>query len=1239
MPSAVLRDFLQRFAQAPHLDDLSDALAKADNNIVISGVRGGAFPALLALLCRRRPEPDAPAPRPLLVVTSSLERAESITDGLAFFGADPLLFPGYETLPFETVEPALHITAARWRALARLVADPIAGTTAHPPMLIVPVDALAFRTPPADGLRSLIVDLKWGQSVRVEELAARLVAMGYRRESLVEAPGEFAIRGSIVDLFPPDVEWPWRLDLFGNEIEQIRRFDPTTQRSLPTRDAKQGEVEIVRLLPAASHAPALEILKSGRALGSLLDLLPADTVVIRDGAERVEQRLLHFNETAARHWQEASRPRRDDDESGFFARHKLSSGDWLLSIDEIHAGLDARQWINLADLGTDFGDEDDREATGGGLLGGAHGGRPPGHRQTIGWRIPTQSFEAIPSQFPQYLGLFRERLRKGHWVVVVCDNNGQVMRLEELLRENEVPVLPIAEAAPADLPRSAAAECRHVLLTIGQLHEGFHCPQAGVFIVTDREMFGRYKRRHIYRKASRGKAIANPNEIERGDFAVHVLHGIGHFEGIRRQFVDGRTAEFLELTYQDGDKLLVPVDKLHLVQKYAGADGKEPTLDKLGSKKWQKRCMKSMEAVRKMAGELLELYARRAGAFGFAYGPDSVWQSEFEASFLYQETPDQLTAIEQVKQDMETPKPMDRLVCGDVGYGKTEVAIRAAFKALVEGRQIALLAPTTLLVQQHFGVFSERFADFPFKLGVLSRFVTPAKTRETIDGLASGEVQMVVGTHRLLSKDIRFKDLGLLIVDEEQRFGVAQKEKIKSLRTEVDILTLTATPIPRTLYLALSGLRDLSIITTPPADRLPIKTRTIRMDREILEEALLRELNRGGQIYVIHNRIQSIQEMAQTIREIVPRARIAVAHGQMDERDLEKIMLDFIAGKHDVLVSTTIIENGIDIPNVNTIIVNRADAFGLSQLYQLRGRVGRDVRQAYAYLILPPGQAITPAAIKRLEALEEFTDLGVGFSIAMRDLEIRGTGNILGREQHGAINDIGYEMYCRMLEEAVQDLKGDGPLEPLWPTEIKWPVDQLLTEEYIPVESQRIRFYKDIAAARTLEQIEEWRTELLDRYGELPPPTHNLLNAARLKLAGAAWRVDTLRLIAEPREEDTRPVGATARDAAGRNAAGRPSGSAQHEADGEPLWREVRVKAPVSHIELAVGLAETAAAGRTGFTRLRRTGDTLILIVRDDDPPLTAPKLLSICADWFESLPAFELPPEKTIAPAPPAGI
>ena len=1162
----MLTQFLARYENSPALSEMVERAGGSHDNIVVTGSRSGSTPAVLAVLARR-------LARPILIVTSSIERAEALTDGLTFFGAQPQLFPSYETLPFETTEPVMHIAAARNRLLAGLAMplDP-----SSPPLVVAPVDALCFRCLPAGRLGEMAIDFQWGQSLDLHALAEQLVVMGYRREGLVESPGEFAIRGSIVDLFSPDADWPVRLDLFGDEIEQIREFDPTTQRSRPV----EKDIPQVRLLPVGCHAPQLDWLAEGRALASVFELLPPRTLVVMDGPFRTEQRLLHFEETVDRHWRDIHKAR-EDSEPNPLVTQSIDRGRWILDAGQVKDWLGRFQHVDLADMGSDIDDE---------LVGDRHDPASPAV-----FTLTAQSFETIPAQFAEYMGMFRERLRRGHWVVVVCDNNGQVMRLDEMFRENEISAVALVGDEDVQtryaLPADPMDGCPDVLLCVGELHEGFHDPHAGVFIVTDREIFGRYKRRHIYRRTVRGKSLANPSEIQRGDYVVHIEHGIGLFEGIRRQHVDGRMAEFLELIYQDGNKLLVPVEKLHQVQKYAAADGKQPTLDRLGSKKWASRRKKSMEAVRKMAGELLELYARREAAEGFSFGEDTIWQQEFEASFIYQETPDQLKAIEDVKKVMRNHRPMDRLVCGDVGYGKTEVAIRAAFKALTEGKQVALLAPTTLLVSQHYNNFCERFADYPFKIEMLSRFRSPKQQRETLAALKRGEAQMIIGTHRILSRDVQFKDLGLLIVDEEQRFGVAQKEKIKSLRADVDALTLTATPIPRTLYMALAGVRDLSLINTPPANRHPIKTRTIRFDREQIEEAILRELNRGGQVYFVHNRVQSIQEITHTIHEVVPQARIIFAHGQMDEHELEKIMIDFIAGKYDILISTTIIENGIDIPNVNTIIINRADTFGLAQLYQLRGRVGRDVRQAYAYLILPPGQAITPTALKRLEALEEFTDLGVGFSIAMRDMEIRGTGNILGAEQHGAISDVGFELYCRLLEEAVAELKGGIQAEPLWPVEIKWPVEQILPEEYIPIESQRIRFYKDLAGARTLDDVDLLVEELVDRYGVLPPESVNLVHACRLKISASPWRVDTIR----PGADDT-----------------------------------VRITVPQFSVELAAAMAENARRGKRDFTRLRRLGTQIILHVRaDEDEDVNPEKVLEALCNYFETLPDFTPPADE----------
>ena len=625
-------------------------------------------------------------------------------------------------------------------------------------------------------------------------------------------------------------------------------------------------------------------------------------------------------------------------------------------------------------------------------------------------------------------------------------------------------------------------------------------PSVGLIFLTDREMFGRYKKRHIFRRFYKGIPVVSADEIKRGDYVVHIDHGIGKFLGIRQQIIDGKRVDLLQIEYQGQDKLLVPVDKIHKIQKYSGVEGLIPPVDKLGSKRWIIRKKKSQEAIEKMAKELLEIYARRKISKGYEYSPDTVWQTEFEATFPYEETPDQLRAIQEVKADLQSSRPMDRLVCGDVAYGKTEVAIRAAFKVVQENKQVALLCPTTILAQQHYRTFRERFAGFPTKIEMLSRFRTPKEQRDILHRLKYGDIDIVIGTHRLLSEDVEFCDLGLVIVDEEQRFGVRHKEKLKKMRASVDFLTLTATPIPRTLYMALSGLRDMSIINTPPPGRLPIKTKLIHFEPELIKEAIMREVNRGGQVYFVHNRIHNIHKVAEQIQKFLPNVSIAIAHGRMRERELEKVMIDFVERKYDVLISTTIIENGLDIPNVNTIIINRADAFGLAQLYQLRGRIGRDIRQAYAYLVVPKGQPITETALKRLAAIEEFTELGSGFNVAMRDLEIRGAGNLLGREQHGCIVSIGFDLYCQLLEQTIRRLKGEEIEEEAGPIEIRLEMDAYLPREYISVESLRLGVYKRLAQARSLETIEELKEELRDRYGRIPAVVENLLMIARLRV-------------------------------------------------------------------------------------------------------------------------------------------
>ncbi len=698
----------------------------------------------------------------------------------------------------------------------------------------------------------------------------------------------------------------------------------------------------------------------------------------------------------------------------------------------------------------------------------------------------------------------KSRQKENILIHIVCDNDGQVQRLDEIFKENDISSIPLYLERNNDqyafYSKDISGTIIDILISVGDLHHGFYLKNAHILYLTDREIFGRYKKRHIYKKIYKGSPIKSASEIQRGDYVVHIEHGIGKFIGIRQQKIDDIIIDLIEILYKDNDKLLVPVDRIKSVQKYSGVEGFEPTLDSLGGKKWGQRKSKSQEIIEKMAQELLQIYAKREIAFREPYPPDTIWQTEFEASFLYTETVDQLTAIESVKDDMYTDKPMDRLICGDVGYGKTEVAIRAAFKSIMNNKQVAVLAPTTILAQQHYNTFKERFADFPtIKTDIISRFKNKRQQLETIKNTKEGKINLLIGTHRLLSQDVVFKDLGLLIIDEEQRFGVEHKEKLKKIRSNIDILTLTATPIPRTLYLALSGLRDLSVIETPPPDRLPIKTKTINFKDDQIREAVMRELNRGGQVYFVHNRIFNIHDIANRLASIIPNARIAISHGRMTSSELENVMSDFINGQYDILISTTIIENGLDIPNVNTIIINRADAFGLAQLYQLRGRVGRSSTQAYAYLIIPYGKPITENAVKRLQTIEEFTDLGIGFQIAMRDMEIRGTGNILGKEQHGCILSIGFELYCQMLEETIKRIKGEEIFEER-PVDLKWRCSCFIPIEFIPLETQRISFYKRLAEAKSILEVEEINSELNDRYGKLPSSVENLISLRKLSL-------------------------------------------------------------------------------------------------------------------------------------------
>ncbi|MBI5154234.1 transcription-repair coupling factor [Candidatus Poribacteria bacterium] len=1049
---------------SPVFASLVQELAKGKRPAILHNLDASALALVTGTLAER-------LARPIVLLTAGVDRAEQLTDDLQFFGAAHALhYPKWEVLPYDTDDLSIEVTAKHLDVFESL-SRARRGAGGKPPLIVAPVDAMMQRVLPAERLDELTVRLEWGGRVNVAALVEQLHEAGYEREALVESRGEYSVRGSIIDFYPPNAEDPIRIDLFGDEIESIRHFDPVTQRS--TGDLGTGATIAV---PAVRLKHQIEEhLRGGGKLASFPDLLPADTIILMDSPERYEEVCAHFESAVDRQYFDVLHEESD-----------LGSPDRLILPGlQVHRDMERFRRVEHTRLPVDTADKS-------------------AHR----FVFDTGGHTATSGDLDSWIAAIRRRQGEDYLVVIVCDNDGQVQRFEEVLRDHEISARPLLteDAARGYKLRDAVEGYRDVLLIVGSLQEGFLLHDARVALVTDREIFARYKRRHVYKKIYKGRPVASSGDILRGDYVVHVEHGIGKYMGMRQQQIDGRTVDLLELLYQGGDKLLVPVEKIRFVQKYSSGEGEEPALDRLGTGKWQKRRQKSSEEIEKMAQALLELYAKREVAQRKPFGPDNVWQAEFESSFAYQETPDQLKAIMEAKLDLERFRPMDRLLCGDVGYGKTEVAIRTVFKCVQEGRQAAVLVPTTILALQHHNSFKERFADYPIRVELLSRFQKPAQATEIKKGLKSGDVHVVIGTHKLLAKDMQFLDLGLLVVDEEQRFGVKAKERLKEMRAEVDILTMTATPIPRTLHMALAGLRDLSVITTPPPDRHPIKTRIIHWEEELIAEAILRELNRGGQVFFIHNRVHNIAEVAREIERIVPHARVGIAHGQMREDELEDHMLKFISGDYDILVSTTIVESGIDIQNANTIIVNRADAFGLAQLYQLRGRVGREHRRAYAYLIVPRGQAITETAIKRLAAIEEFTELGSGFNIAMRDMEIRGTGNLLGKEQHGMIQTIGFELYCEMLQDAVSRLRGDQ-IHDQHDVEIKWPISSFIPAPYVPVETQRVNFYKRLALMRTQEDVEDLALEMRDRFGALPEPVSALLEITRLRLAAARLRV------------------------------------------------------------------------------------------------------------------------------------
>ncbi|WP_447978535.1 transcription-repair coupling factor [Candidatus Nitrospira bockiana] len=1039
----------------------------------------GAMPAFALSVLTRASE------RSSLVIAASDEAAQRFSDDLLFFQtlfgfpSDAVqLFPEWETLPYEPTAPPPELIARRMRALLRL-------TEGARTVLVTSVPAVLQRLMPADVFRGGGLKFKAGQTVEREALIARLLRLGYRRGSVVEIPGEFSVRGGIVDIFSTAYDEPLRVELLGDTIESIRRFDPATQKStdtlsaawlLPAREVVYPEEDPRALEPlppdAEWRSPNVY-----DAMETLLEYFRHPPIIVLDQPDALSGKAQEFLDEAADAYL-----RSDRSEAGEYAAPDALYLTW----EELRRRLEDRSWLAFEPLG---------------------GG-------DAGWQ-PTVAF---PAHAPSSVGLaqrgtpFTEtlqrlnELRQAGPVVVVARSRGQVDRLLALFGEQD---LPAERWKPQDLAVSTQKPPFSVVQ--GELSAGFVAPEARFAIVTEEELFAKGMRHRPAAKSRTATFLSSLEDLNAGDFVVHVQHGIARYEGLKRLAVQGFESDYLILRFAGGDTLYVPLDRLNQVQRYKGAEGHAPKLDKLGGTSWERTTARVKKSIEEMAHELVELYASREVVQRHEYGHDTPLTHAFEAAFEYEETPDQIRAIEDIKRDLAAAKPMDRIVCGDVGYGKTEVAMRAAFKAVEHNRQVAVLVPTTLLAQQHYDNFSQRFGPFPIKVGLLSRFQTPKEAKAVLAGLADGSIDIVIGTHRLLQKGVVFRNLGLVVIDEEQWFGVRHKERLKQLRTQVDVLTLTATPIPRTLQMAMSGLRDLSVIETPPPGRLAIRTHVMKFSEETVREAIVRELGRGGQVYFVHNRVQTMERTATWLQHLVPEARIVMAHGQMDERVLEGVMLKFLKREADVLVTSAIIQSGLDVANANTILVNRADTFGLSQLYQLRGRVGRSGQQAYAYFFTPDEGTLTTDAQKRLLAIQEFTELGAGFRIAAADLEIRGAGNFLGKQQSGHIAAVGLDLYLQMVEQAVQQIKGTVVEEEPDPT-LHLNVSAFIPDTYVTDSHQRLSLYKRLTSSTQMGDLALLNGEIQDRYGPLPEPVERLFEVMQVRILAKSLRLTSLEL-------------------------------------------------------------------------------------------------------------------------------
>lgn len=978
-----------------------------------------------------------------LVVFSNEEKAKKAYEEYLLFGEETYLYPARDLLFYYADIKGKTLTNRRMEVL-RAIAEK---KKEEPVTVITTMDAFLDGIISPDEIQKNRIHITGEDTVDLTKLEQDLTALGYERESQIEAPGQFAVRGGIIDVFPLAEEMPVRIELWGDEIDSIRMFDAKSQRSIEN-------ISEITIYPASENC------FGNNGLVSFLKYFPEnETLLFYDEPHRLQETA----ETVEAEYTESLKNRAD-------AGMKEEGEEELrvFQTKDIISEMNRYSGIGLTTLESKCGLFKVRSVY---------------TVQAKGVNPYNNSFELLTRDL-------KRLKRNGYRVVLLSGSRTRAKRLAEDLRDYD-----LSSFYSEDMQREVKPG--EIMAAYGYASEGYEYPMLKFVVISESDIFGRKKKKKK-RKKYEGQRIQDFAELKPGDYVVHENHGIGVYKGIEKIEVEKIVKDYMKIVYAEGGVLYIPVAQMDLIQKYAGADAKKPRLNKLGTIQWGKTKSQVKKAVQIVAKDLVELYAVRQQSEGFVYGPDTVWQKEFEEMFPFEETDDQLQAIEDTKHDMESKKIMDRLICGDVGYGKTEIAIRAAFKAVQEGKQVVCLVPTTILAQQHYNTFVQRLKEFPVRIDLLCRFRSAAEQKKTIEDTKKGFVDILVGTHRVLSKDVVFKDLGLLIIDEEQRFGVTHKEKIKKLKENIDVLTLTATPIPRTLHMSLIGIRDMSVLEEAPNERMPIQTYVMEYNDEMVREAITRELARDGQVYYVYNRVNDIADVAGRIQSLVPDANVAFAHGQMKERELEDIMYDFINGDIDVLVSTTIIETGLDIPNANTMIIQDADRFGLSQLYQLRGRVGRSNRMAYAFLLYQRDKLLKEVAEKRLSAIREFTDLGSGIKIAMRDLEIRGAGNLLGEAQSGHMEAVGYDLYCKMLNEAVRQLKG-GPEAETFTTLIDLNVDAYIPEYYIKNEYKKLDIYKRIAAIESEEELEDMTEELIDRFGDIPKKVQQLLVIASLK--------------------------------------------------------------------------------------------------------------------------------------------